>query len=398
MPITSSELEFLKNKHGLHASWAVWADETNRPKSNMGDLSIFENDSVIKTLNPNNIIVAFNFSVDGKVLHSWENFHGENGEVYKLRYAVKNTPLWGAYMTDIIKDHVDPNSISVKKFLEKNPEVISKNVKRFKEEIKDLNVTKPILYALGKDVFKILNDYLSDKYKIIRLTHYGIPNNKEFYKEKIWTELNETMNVEEIKRDLKEKGFICPEGTYWSDLVNILKTNNHSNLEIQNPLILAGSGASDKKKYDRFYHHLDIAKKLNLLPQMKSYLESLDDSYFLFSEELKSSEPLNEKGYWDYLNDDLQENDDSEEVKKTIFPALDILKQIQKIKPEINHGIDLLNLFRENGLYEDMIVRGQSCLKDLLTELLDIYNKQKNFNEGFDDYESFCLEIFDLID
>ena len=179
MPITSKDLDFLKNKHGLHSSWAVWAEETNRPKSNMGDLSFFENESILKILNPNIIIVAFNFSVDGKVLNPWENFHGENGEVYKLRYAIKNTPLWGAYMTDIIKDHVDPNADSVKNYLKENPEVILKNVKIFEDEIEDLNVNKPTLYALGKDVFKILNDHLSDKYEIIKLTHYGIPNTKE---------------------------------------------------------------------------------------------------------------------------------------------------------------------------------------------------------------------------
>jgi len=187
--LSLEKYNILKSKYGLHASWAIWADETDRPKSNMGDLSIFDDNLILEDLNPNNILVAYNFSVDGKVLRGWENFHGENGEVYKLRYALKGTYLWGAYITDIIKDCVEPNSKLVSEYLEKNPEVIDKNIERFEAEINDLQVTSPTLYALGNDVFEILNKNLSDKYKIIKLTHYAWQRSKEQYKEKLWQQL-----------------------------------------------------------------------------------------------------------------------------------------------------------------------------------------------------------------
>ena len=180
---------YLKQKHGNHSSWAVWEEETNGPKSNMDDLSIFQNEKILEFLNPKIILVALNFSVDVE-MKPLQNFHGKNGEVYKLRYALKHTPLWGAYMTDIIEGHVDPNAKSMMQYLEDNPYVVIKNIKRFENEIKDLNVDNPVLYALGNDVFKILNSHLSVKYQIKQITHYAWRQNREVYKKRVLDELN----------------------------------------------------------------------------------------------------------------------------------------------------------------------------------------------------------------
>ena len=40
--IDQAKFEFIKEKYGHYASWAIWAEEGNKPKSNMGDLSIFD--------------------------------------------------------------------------------------------------------------------------------------------------------------------------------------------------------------------------------------------------------------------------------------------------------------------------------------------------------------------
>ena len=201
-----------------------------------------------------------------------------------------------------------------------------------------------------------------------------------------------SVTIENIKNHLKERGWICPVGICWSNLVKILKENNHNNLEIQNPLILGGSGASDQEKYDRFMHHLDIANEINLLPIIKSYLDSLNKDSFLHSERLKSGEPLNNKGYWDEVNDD------SEQVKQTILPALDILEKIQKIKPEITDDDQLYNLFFENRCFDDKIQRGENHLIDLLRDLLEIKKQLQIFSDGEPDLQSFCWDIFHLND
>jgi len=69
---------YLKRKHGNHSSWAVWEEETNGPKSNMDDLSIFENEKILEFLNPKIILVPLNFSIDVE-MKPLQNFHGKNG-------------------------------------------------------------------------------------------------------------------------------------------------------------------------------------------------------------------------------------------------------------------------------------------------------------------------------
>ena len=123
----------------------------------MDDLTIFEREDILDIINPEYILVAYNFSVDGRVNRPFENFHGKNGEVYKLRYALTGTPLWGAYMTDVIKDFIEPKAQNVKQFLDQNKHVKDANIESFCKEIEELNVNDPTLFALGNDVFDILN-------------------------------------------------------------------------------------------------------------------------------------------------------------------------------------------------------------------------------------------------
>ena len=107
--------ELIKSKYGLHASWAIWGEEGNTPKSNMDDLSFFEDNQILSKLNPNIVLVGLNFSVSGVVLKPFQNFHGQGGGAFKIRYALKHTAFWGAYMTDIIKDFPEKESHNVMK-------------------------------------------------------------------------------------------------------------------------------------------------------------------------------------------------------------------------------------------------------------------------------------------
>ena len=84
---------FIKDKYSLHASWAIWAKQGEKPKSNMGDLSIFDNDNILSELKPNIVLVGLNLSVDGVVLKPFRNFHGSGGGAYKIRYALNGTPF-----------------------------------------------------------------------------------------------------------------------------------------------------------------------------------------------------------------------------------------------------------------------------------------------------------------
>jgi hypothetical protein len=172
----------INEKYGYCGSWAVWNLNYERPKDNMDDLTIFENDEIINDLNFKYIIVGLNISKEIKIKLS--NFHGKNGDVYKLRYGIQDSKLYGSYMTDIIKYHVDAKSTNVIKDLKNNEDIMLKNINIFKQEIKDLEIEEPILISLGNGVDKILNKYLKE-YKIIKIKHYAAFINKENYRKEI---------------------------------------------------------------------------------------------------------------------------------------------------------------------------------------------------------------------
>ena len=63
--ITHDHYTEIQDKYGEFASWAVWVNEDIKPKSNIGDMSVFDldrNPNLLETLNPNVIMVGLNFS------------------------------------------------------------------------------------------------------------------------------------------------------------------------------------------------------------------------------------------------------------------------------------------------------------------------------------------------
>jgi hypothetical protein len=200
-------------------------------------------------------------------------------------------------------------------------------------------------------------------------------------------------NIEKIQSDFEQRFVICPMPSHWSEIHKILLKNNKQNIEIQNPLILGGWGASDKEKFERFIYHLSIAQDLGILSKILNYLESLSYDSFLYSLELKSGRPLDKKGYWVLLSEDL------DKIKQVTYPALDILEEMKRIHKEITDEDVLYDMFIKNGFNqynEPKVKRGKSLFIDLLVDLGDIFDRQKCLNEGSEDLEDFCFNIFCL--
>ena len=183
--INKEKFNLVKEKYGLHASWAIWGEQGVRPKDNMGDLSVFDEDNNLDILNPNIVLVGFNFSVSGAVNRPFENFHGKGGGAFKIRYALEGTPFWGAYMTDIIKNCVELEAQNVVKYLRQNPDILKENIISFEQELNDIGAVNPRLVAFGNDTYKILNKYLSSRYDILKLTHYSNYQSKEVYRKEV---------------------------------------------------------------------------------------------------------------------------------------------------------------------------------------------------------------------
>jgi len=187
--VSQNEFNFIKSKYQYWSSWAIWADQGDTPKSNVGDLSVLDpntNSKLLPTINPNIVLVALNIS-RGDITLPFGNFHDARSEAtdYKIRYATNDTPLWGAYMTDIIKDFEEKISGKVKSYLRENRDFEKENVDFFVQELSDIGATKPTLIAFGNESYDILKRNLKNEFKIHKIPHYANYSSKEKYRQQI---------------------------------------------------------------------------------------------------------------------------------------------------------------------------------------------------------------------
>jgi hypothetical protein len=184
--ISRDKFELIKAKYGHWISWAIWTEAGDKPKSNIGDLSIFEGDRFLEWLNPEIVLVGLNIS-RGDIKYPLANFHDVRSEAtdYKIRYALKDTRFWGGYMTDIIKDFSEKESGRMMSYLRINPAFEKDNVAVFEGELKDLGCSDPTIIAFGNDAHSILLRNLKEKYRILKIPHYANYTNKEKYREQV---------------------------------------------------------------------------------------------------------------------------------------------------------------------------------------------------------------------
>lgn len=193
--ISLEKFLFIKEKYGEVASWAVWIKAGEKPKSNIGDMSVFDldkNPDLLNLIHVDVIMVALNFA-RGKgektLSEDFKNFHDSNqrGQDYKIRYAFEWTPFYGAYMTDIIKNFVMLDSGDVKKYLKKNREFKLENIRNFEKELVEIGSVKPLILAFGTETYNILKEDLSPEYysNLIKLPHYSQQISKEKYRETV---------------------------------------------------------------------------------------------------------------------------------------------------------------------------------------------------------------------
>ena len=186
--ITRKKFDFIKTKYGHFASWAIWAHEDEKPKSYMGDLTVLDpeiNKNLLSELNPNVVLVALNFS-KGSINEPFGNFHSNRGTAtdYKTRYALRDSPYWGGYMTDIIKDYSEKESGKLVEYLKTNKAFEQRNVEFFRKELRYIGAENPTIVAFGDAVYDILKRNLSE-FEIVKIAHYAHYMSKEKYREQV---------------------------------------------------------------------------------------------------------------------------------------------------------------------------------------------------------------------
>ena len=191
--IDKRRFELIRKKYGHFVSWAVWANERERPTENIGDLRIFDleiNPNLLEQLRPNIIMVGLNIS--RPLEKPFQNFHDSRrgSRDYKIRFTFRNTPYYGAYMTDIIKNFKETEALKVIRYLKKNEEFKIQNIEIFRQEIKDLGVNNPFIIAFGNVAYEILFRNFAEEYQIVKIPHYSNFISKEKYREQVHNILN----------------------------------------------------------------------------------------------------------------------------------------------------------------------------------------------------------------
>ncbi|MBQ9344321.1 MAG: hypothetical protein IJT88_03805 [Kiritimatiellae bacterium] len=192
--ITEDTYAVMKEKYGKFGSWAVWERAGGTPSSNTGSMDWVNEAGLLRILKAKFVFVGLNVSntrgnQKGGFKEDWKNFHSDYSRQkdFKLRFALQDTPYWGSYLTDVIKEHVEGNSREVMKHLREHPEKAKRNIRRFEEELSFLG-KHPVLVAMGDNAYDILRKYLGKdgKYPIIKIPHYAARNmGKEKYREKV---------------------------------------------------------------------------------------------------------------------------------------------------------------------------------------------------------------------
>lgn len=149
------------SRYSKVASWAIWNNNDIR------DTSIIEKKSDL--LHNEVVIVGLNVSDD--IENEWSNFHDGNHD-RKLMKLFNNSSYQGAYMTDIIKNHVAAKSQSIDDL---DQSVIDENIKIFKDEMSTLSANKSTLFILfGKKTQELfINELVFYFNNIITCTHYS---------------------------------------------------------------------------------------------------------------------------------------------------------------------------------------------------------------------------------
>lgn len=212
--------QFLQNKkeYGDCSSWALWRISAcenqrfapapvNAPKfflnSFVQDLNRVASESaygaLAKQIHTDIVLVALNFAERDEQTKkatqdlAFHAFHEETSLTsdHRLRDACLGTPLWGSYITDLVKFENgvltpvrDSKAINIKQRL-KDKDLLQDQVHGLCAELSDLGCVNPIIVALGNDVynaltqgrnnpsFSMIKNSLGAETHIIRLPHYS---------------------------------------------------------------------------------------------------------------------------------------------------------------------------------------------------------------------------------
>lgn len=196
--ITRDRFDALRDEYSDFSSWAVWAHEeaSEPPKARVGDLTVLDpdrNPGLLDELNPDVVLLGLNASSRGAEMdpRPWGNFHDPSARAqdYKIRFALRETPYWGAYMTDVFIDLPETNSNKVRTWRSENPEAVAAHVLRLEQELDALG-TDPLLVVFGDLAYTSLPQDFRRGRRVVKVDHYSNYIGKEDYRARILSQIS----------------------------------------------------------------------------------------------------------------------------------------------------------------------------------------------------------------
>ena len=189
MSLDQEKYKNLKERFGAVSSWAIWKEPHETSTSNIANLSVFDDPDILSKLNTGYVFVGLNAANHNQEqTEAWRSFHSEYRyqKDYKLRYALMGDDrFWGSYITDVVKNYTETDSIAVQQYIKKHPEFVMQNLEVLKKELTLLGGKKPVLVALGNAVYSLLKKNLKNEYEIKKIPHYSSYISKENYRVKV---------------------------------------------------------------------------------------------------------------------------------------------------------------------------------------------------------------------
>jgi hypothetical protein len=196
------KLEQLREDYGGFASWAVW----QYGRDNKADTSCIREN--LHVLHARYVFVGLNIS---KALErDWQNFHGGKHD-RKLQYALNDTELRGAYLTDMYKNIVEPKATQLHSYIESRPDLLQSNVDTFRKEMSDIEVninsTFVILSAATSKTADHFNRFFRPHFPsnpVIFHRHYSSRGTDQEWVESMWNLLSIEADYHSIIKNYKE--------------------------------------------------------------------------------------------------------------------------------------------------------------------------------------------------
>jgi len=190
--VEKDQYERLRQRFGKYSSWAIWKNpDPDRPASNTEDMTVFDDEELLEKIHTNYIFIGLNAAMHDEInAEDWGAFHSKDTKKqrdYKLRYALKDTEYWGAYITDVIKGYNETNVSEVIKATRNDPNLLRESKELLKEELEIIG-GYPVLVALGGTTYQILKnmrDDLPSIADIIKAPHFSQRISKEKYRARL---------------------------------------------------------------------------------------------------------------------------------------------------------------------------------------------------------------------